>query len=367
MCCENRDRQQRNSPLTTLHPQRSTPHGNIAVRPLAPSRVHAAAAALTSAFAQDADPPTQEWLTGELAREAARYDADPTPWTRGSVHLPVPPWPGREEEEIKEERRRVSLPPPPPTLAIPSALRSFSSASDDAFFASTASSSDGDAHHHHPATIEWRVRVEEAWGRWLWLEASGDDGTPPPQLASCLGAAAILFHDRAASLTALAALKEAARVPLPPSAIASASAEAMDWGLWLRDAPPPAWPPRRAALLWWVGVPPTARRAGIGSALVAAAEAVAAGAGYGRVAVQANRVEGGAPTGVAGLFSSLAPPRARPRPAGRALYEACGYVAPPAPSMAAAQGSVDRSAVLLTKWCGGGGGEDDPWLEPWVK
>ena len=332
------------------------------MRPLAPARVPAAAAALTAAFAQDADPPTQDWLTAELAREAARYDADPSPWTQGCVHLPVPPWPGREEEEeVKQGRRRVSR-PPTPALAIPTPLRAVSPSGGGGeqrrVVPSVPPSFDCDDanHHHHPSTIEWRVRVEEAWGRWLWLEASRDDGTPTPAAAPCLGAAAILFHDRAASQAALAALKEAARHPLPPSAVASASAEAMDWGLWLRDAPPPAWPPRRAALLWWVGVPPTARRAGIGSALVAAAEAVAAGAGYGRVAVQANRVEGGTPTGVAGLFSSLAPPRARPRPSGRALYESCGYVAPPAPSLAAAAGSVDRSAVLLTKWCGGGGG-----------
>ena len=57
-----------------------------------------------------------------------------------------------------------------------------------------------------------------------------------------LGATALLFHDQAESLAALAAQQ-------PP-----VSAAAMDYSLWLTRRPPADLPHDRAAFLWWTGV-----------------------------------------------------------------------------------------------------------------
>ncbi len=65
---------------------------------------------------------------------------------------------------------------------------------------------------------------------------------PAKQDSRVLGATALLFHDRAESLAALAAQQ-------PP-----ASAAAMDFSLWLTRRPPADLPHDRAAFLWWTGV-----------------------------------------------------------------------------------------------------------------
>ena len=292
----------------------------VVVRFLAPCRVAPRAAALEAAFAGDGGaPPAPGWLRGELDREAARYAADPTPWTTGDVVLPVPPWPVEEEEE----RGGVVAAAPPTPSALPTpAKRSAPDADSDLA----------------------RVRTEEAWGRWLWLAAEVEGGEAETAAAAVAGGAALLLHDRAASLIALRAMCGG-----------GGGAAGMDYGLWLRDAPPLGWPPARAALLWWLGVAPQHQRRGVARALVSAAEGVAVRAGFPRLAVQADA----APR--PGLLAALRPPPA-PLPA-HALYEAAGYGKPPLPRNSRVSGSIDRSAVLLTRWCGPAGACDDAWGE----
>ncbi len=57
-----------------------------------------------------------------------------------------------------------------------------------------------------------------------------------------VGAIALMFHDRGASLRKLRALR-------PPL-----SAAALDFSLWLARTPPDGLEHRRAAFLWWTGV-----------------------------------------------------------------------------------------------------------------
>jgi len=73
---------------------------------------------------------------------------------------------------------------------------------------------------------------------------------PAGQETRVLGATALLFHERAPSLAALAELR-------PPATIAG-----MDFSLWLARTPPADLPHDRAAFLWWTGVDYRFRRRG---------------------------------------------------------------------------------------------------------
>lgn len=190
--------------------------------------------------------------------------------------------------------------------------------------------------------------------------------------ARVVGGAALLFHDRPAALAALRGLS-------PPG-----SPAAMDLALWLTEAPDPAATAAgggRGAWLWWAGVDPRARRAGVGASLVAAAEVAAAAAGVEALYVQAlaDPAAAGAGAGSApGAFASLLPwasaaggdawrRRRRGGPdkgaPARGLYRAAGYTPLPPPGGGGAAApwwgkggaAVDGSAEMLGKWLGGGG------------
>jgi GNAT superfamily N-acetyltransferase len=390
---------------------RAAPGGaaaTLTVRPLHPSRAHALAAVLTAAFAGDPDPPTYAWLARELAREAARFEAEGgdeggLELGSGRLTLPTPPLPsdtcrtgggggggsprwwrigrGREAAAVNGDDSATEPATAPPGRRGGTAPATGSgpprrgplSPSSSSFAAADAEDDDD----------EWRVRLEEAWGRWLWLVAEVEGGdvsepretrdVPPP--TRVLGGAALLLHDRAPALDALQALDPAG------------SPASMDFALWLTSDPSPAATAGcggRGAWLWWAGVDPRARRAGVGASLVSAAEVAAAGLGLDALYVQAlapppRALQDGGGLGAlaAGLWGGQAPAR-DPGAAARALYERAGYTPLPPPAGASKKGgpgggygvawwggggrspppAVDASAVMLGKWLGppGGGG-----------
>jgi len=359
-----------------------TRFSTLVVRPLHPSDVPETTMALLLAFQNDSDPPERNQLERRLEREARRYAlVDPGPWLLHSVSLPPPRAPKAEEgspcsdaargddgiegeEEAEEVASSFSIPwwSSPPSLpsslgpGLPGSLKRRRLAELEALA-------------EERAAAAWEEALEDALGRWLWLvaeavveEIEGEEGEKKKRKRrkKIVGAAALLFHDRASSLRALErmASSELGSAPQNRRRWPRPSAASMDYCLWLRERfPASGWPPRvprldsdsdseeeeeeekksgfselgdrsfssfssqeeeeeeeeeegvfgRSASLWWVGTLPEARGRGVGAALLDACAAVAAAAGFPRVFAQVEEwSSGGGSGGGGGLGSSSA-------------------------------------------------------------
>ncbi|KAK9804592.1 hypothetical protein WJX73_004577 [Symbiochloris irregularis] len=242
------------------------PAGRIVVRPMHPSHIFEAAYLTTEAFLVDKEPPGFKWTLQELQRDVHRYMMDPSPVTQRQVSMePDPRW-------------------EPPW--------------------------DSSAHTAKDRAEAFRIAQLNAWGRWVWLAAEliprDKWELAPGQTSRVAGAIAVMLHSRSASLRKLEPLtKQAPELML-------------DTALWVENQPPPNLPHQRAAFMWWTGTSSRYRRQGIAQLLLAAAEKVAANAGFTHAYVQANTRQRDAHSPLGAWFN-------KEYRAAKALYARAGY------------------------------------------